>query len=246
MSSFRQRVLEESSEITTKLHQIINPSNIERSSFETCFSAGLDLTDFFPDDNDGGDRCDDIADLVLRRPRTAVSSAAALAPKEVSVALSRRNREEREEAAFERRVADVVDAAKSKSPNKGNNDVGVVIPTAPHPNNTKDGMTGGDRDDNFLKFHCTSLGGINNGFLSSLVVSNHKSEMGKQGGVMSHKSRTTLHRNNSQSKKHRNKSLPFPSTSSTVCGTRQQRKGNVNSIKIRKAGAAKMSRVSKY
>jgi hypothetical protein len=246
MSSFRQRVLEESSEITAKLHQPINPSNIERSSFETCFSAGLDLTDFFPDDNDGGDRCDNNADLINRRPRTAVSSSAALAQKEVSVALSRRNKEEREEAAFERRVADVVDAAKSKSPTKGNNDVGVVIPTAPHPNNTKDGMTGGDRDDNFLKFHCTSLGGINNGFLSSLVVSNHKSEMGKQGGVMSHKSRTTLHRNNSQSKKHRNKSLPFPSTSSTVGVTRRQQKGNVDSTKTGKAGAAKKSRVSKY
>ena len=152
MSSFRQRVLEESSEITTKLHQIINPSNIERSSFETCFSAGLDLTDFFPDDNDGGDRCDNNADLINRRPRIAVSSSAALAQKEVSVALSRRNKEEREEAAFERRVADVVDAAKSKSPNKGNNDVGVVIPTAPHPNNTKDGMTGGIETITFLSF----------------------------------------------------------------------------------------------
>ena len=246
MSSLQQRVLEETSKSTAKLNEIIAPSYIKRNSFETCFSAGLDLTDFFPDDNDGGDRCDDIADLVLRRPRTAVSSAAALAPKEVSVALSRRNREEREEAAFERRVADVVDAAKLKSPTKDNNDVGVVIPTAPHPNNTEDGMIGGDRDDNFVKFHRTSLRGINNGFLSSLLVSNHKSDMGKHGGAMSHKSRTMLHRNNSQSKKHRYKSLSFPSTSSTVCGTRQQRKGNVNSIKIRKAGAAKMSRVSKY
>ncbi|KAL3792216.1 hypothetical protein ACHAW5_004091 [Stephanodiscus triporus] len=245
MSSLQQRVLEESSKPTAKLHHVITRSNIERNSFETCFSAGLDLTDF-PDGNDGADHGDNNADLIHGRPSTTVSfSAAALAQKEVNVALSRRYREEREEATLERRVADVVVAAKSKSSSKGHDNVGHLIPKAPHPNNTKDGRMGEDRDDNFIKFHGASFGGIGNGFLSS-VVSNHKSEVVKQGGAMSHKSRTTLCRNNGRSKKNKNKSGSLTLTSWTVGSTRRQQAGNMNSNKTGKVAAAKKSRTSKY
>ncbi len=198
----------------------------ERNSFEACFNAGLDLA----------------YDLTHERPSTTVSSA----QREVRVALlSRRNREEKEEAAFERRVAGVLDAVKSKSSTKGNDDVGVVVPRASNPSNTKDGMMGEGRDDNFLKFQGSSLEGVDHGFLSSFVVSNHMSEVGKQGGAMSHKSRT-LYKNGSQSKKHKKRSDSFPSTSLAVSSTRRQQAGSLNSSMTGKVTAAKKSRISKF
>jgi hypothetical protein len=201
-------------------------TNPERNSLEACFNTGLDLTD----------------DLTHERPSTTVSSA----QREVRVALlSRRNREEMEEAAFERRVAGVLDAVKSKSSTKGNDDVGVGVPRASHPSNTKDGMMGKGRDDNFLKFHGSSLGGVGHGFLSSLVVSNHISEVGKQGGAMTHKSRM-LYRNGSQLKKHKKRSDSFPSTSLSVSSTRRQQAGSLNSSMTGKVTARKKSRISKF
>jgi hypothetical protein len=211
MSSLQRRVHSmESSKITS-----------ERNSLESCFNTGLDLTD----------------DLTHERPSTTASSA----QREGRMALlSRRNREEMKEAAFERRVVGFLDAVKSKSSTKGNDDLGVAVPRASHPSNAKDGTMGGGRDDNFLKFHGSSLGGVDHGLLSSLVVSNHMSEVGKQGGAMSHKSRT-LYKNGSQSKKHKNRAVSFPSSSLSVSSTRRQKVGS-----IRKVTAAKKSRISKF
>ncbi|KAL3821661.1 hypothetical protein ACHAXA_006081 [Cyclostephanos tholiformis] len=217
ISSLQRRVQVESANSTS-----------ERNSFETCFYTGLDLSN----------------DLTHERP-SIESSSDASTQMEVRVALlARRNREEMEEAAFERRVAEVVNAAKSKSSTTGNDNVGVVVPQASHPSNTKDETMGKGRDDNFLKLHGASLGGVKHGFLSSLVISNHMSELEKQGGAMSHKSRT-LYKNNSHSKKLNKKSDSFHSTSLSVSSTRRQQAGNFK-LKTGKVTAAKKSRISKY
>jgi len=198
------------------------------SSFEKCFSTGLDLTEF-----DG------------EHSSTVTSSWAEVAQEQVNAALSRRNREDIEEAALERRVADVVDAANrsnissSKIYNDDDVNVVVVVPKAIHPTNNN--YVNG-RDDNFLNFHngVTSFGGINTAFLSSLVVSNHKSEV--KGGTlaMSHKSR--------QLKKQCMTTESFPSksiSSSAGFGTGRPKAGKMNSA-LGKVTAKKKLRKTKF
>ena len=203
------------------------------SSFEKCFSTGLDLTEF-----DG------------EHSSTVTSSWAEVAQEQVNAALSRRNREDIEEAALERRVADVVDAANrsniSSSKIYNDDDVNVVVPKAIHPTNNNDvcggELMGNGRDDNFLNFHngVTSFGGINTAFLSSLVVSNHKSEV--KGGTlaMSHKSR--------QLKKQCMTTESFPSksiSSSAGFGTGRPKAGKMNSA-LGKVTAKKKLRKTKF
>lgn len=204
------------------------------SSFEKCFSTGLDLTEF-----DG------------EHSSTVTSSWAEVAQEQVNAALSRRNREDIEEAALERRVADVVDAANrsnissSKIYNDDDVNVVVVVPKAIHPTNNNHvcgELMGNGRDDNFLNFHngVTSFGGINTAFLSSLVVSNHKSEV--KGGTlaMSHKSR--------QLKKQCMTTESFPSkskSSSAGFGTGRPKAGKMNSA-LGKVTAKKKLRKTKF
>lgn len=215
---------------------------IEKNSFEQCFSAGLDLTEF-----DG-------------EHSSMVSSWAAVAQEHVNVALSRRNREDIQEASLERRVADVFDAAQrsniSSSKVDHDDDVHiVVISKAIHPTNNIDEcgeLMGDSREDNFLKFHngVTSFGGNNTAFLSSLVVSNHKSEV--QGGAlaMSHKSRMTLHKNHGQSKKqYKYKTTESFTSKSILSGaggsTRGLKAGKTNSA-FGKVTAKKKLRTPKF
>lgn len=227
MSSLQQRLREGS----------LNPiaRTIQRDSFETYFSAGLDLTEF-RDDIDGGEG----------DHSTTVTSSAAFAQEQVNVSLSRRNREEMEEAKLERRVADVVDASRLKSSTNENDDVSIVVPKALHPNKSDDGRMGVDRNDNFLKFRGASCGVNNNHFLSSLVVSNYKSEVGGGTLAMSNKTRRSLYRNSSQSKTHSKKLGSDPAASSNVGAMRRHQVGKLNSTKSRKIAAVKKSRMSKY
>jgi hypothetical protein len=193
---------------------------IESNSFEKCFSAGLDLTEF-----DGGEHSS-----------TVTSSWAAKAQEQVNVALSRRNQEDIEEAALERRVADVFDAAKRSNVSSSKTDhddddvnIVVVVPKAIHPTKNTDvcgELMGVGREDNFIKFHngTSSFGGNNTAFLSSLVVSNHKAEV--MGGTlaMSHKSR--------QLKKQCKTTESFTSKSISLSagfGTRRPEGGKMNS-----------------
>jgi hypothetical protein len=193
---------------------------IESNSFEQCFSTGLDLTEF-----DGGEHSS-----------TVTSSWAEVAQEQVNVALSRRNQEDIEEAALERRVADVFDAAKRSNVSSSKIDHGddlnvvVVVPKAIHPTKKNTDVCGElmgvGREDNFLKFHngTSSFGGNNTAFLSSLVVSNHKAEIKGETLAMSHKSR--------QLKKQCKTTESFPSksiSSSAGFGTRRPEGGKMNS-----------------
>ncbi|KAL3757976.1 hypothetical protein ACHAWU_006034 [Discostella pseudostelligera] len=169
MSSLQQRVLEfEASTSTTSKRQ---------QSFETCFSSGLDLTEFSGGGGIGG-----------RVPATATvhSASADLAIQKAKDA-ARRNREDMAEADLEHRVADVVHAAKisctsgdiSTAPGD------IDVPRALHPKNTKhDVVVGNGRDDNFIQFQNNAAS--NGGFLSSLVSTHRKEE---QLETISHKSR---------------------------------------------------------
>ena len=126
-------------------------------SFEDCFAAGLGLAS--------------------TNNRSTIISA------DLAQRTDRRNREVKEEAALERRVADVVQSAKSSACCSDDNL--DDLPKAMHPEATADSTLGKERDDNFVQFRDGSKLGVNDtgGFLSSLV-SNQKSDK-----TVSHKSR---------------------------------------------------------
>ncbi len=166
MSSLQQRVIEASSLTTGKRNDI----NHKQQSFETSFSAGLDLTEFGGGGGDGVQVHSASADLALRKANDA----------------ARWNREDKAEADLEQRVVDVVHAAK-KSLRAECTAQDVDVPLAVHPNNTKNMNLGYNRDDNYVQFqNDASIGG---GFLSCLV-SNHKKE--EQLEAISYKSRQLM------------------------------------------------------
>ena len=156
--------------------------NHKQQSFETCFSAGLDLTEF---SGGGGGGVGGVA----------VHCASADLAQQKAKDCARRNREENAEAELEQRVAAVAhaasksfstDATSSGNPMALGGD--IHIPRALHPKNaTKDEMLGNDRDNNFIQFQndASSSGGL----LSSLV-SDHKRE--ELRGTISHKSRQLM------------------------------------------------------
>ncbi|KAL7545487.1 hypothetical protein ACHAWF_008839 [Thalassiosira exigua] len=145
-------------------------------SFESCFSAGLDLAEF--------------SNEPRGESRGVIPASAALAQRKFAAA-AKRNEEEKQEAVLEQRVAVVVESAKSQV---CSGQLGSVVPRALNPN-SRDHVVGRGRDDNFVQFEDETLGG-GTGFLSSLV-SNHQSEGLPED--MSHKSRTLIrHKNRSK------------------------------------------------
>ncbi|KAL9188395.1 hypothetical protein ACHAXT_006773 [Thalassiosira profunda] len=146
-------------------------------AFESCFSAGLDLTEF-----GGGNSSNN--------PAPAVAASADLLRRKAEAA-SKRREEERAEAAMDRRVAEVVDA--SKSAGRAEDHLGDSVPRALHPGNAPDDR-GNGRDDNFVQF---LDGAGRDGFLSGLV-SAHRSE-GREGSL-SHRARA-LRKNQTQASK---------------------------------------------
>lgn len=223
MSSLQHRIREASKLPTTDAPP--TPQRKNSRSFESCFSAGLDLTEFGAS-SVGGDR----------GSSAAAAASAELARRKANDA-ARRAREEKEEAALERRVADVADLAKFPSPS--NDALGDGVPRAPHPGIAGEGdrETGNGRDDNFVRFE--GRGG-SDGFLSSLV-SGHASEGRSQ--TMSHKSRTLL-KNNGASRK-RGKAGPSPSSGVGLASSRRQEKQRKGAAPGG-GKAAKKSRRSKY
>lgn len=144
----------------------------------------------------------------------AVAASARLAQRKRE-AVARRNREEREEAALERRVADVAEAARFAAERPDDDCLGDVVPRARHPgNDAAEEDRGRGRDANFVRFQ--DLGG-KDGFLSALV-SDHASEGRHQ--TISHKSRALL-KNNNVSRK-RNKTTSSSSLDGSMLSSRRQ------------------------
>mmetsp|Transcript_20523 Transcript_20523/g.38737 ORF Transcript_20523/g.38737 Transcript_20523/m.38737 type:complete len:234 (-) Transcript_20523:1044-1745(-) len=212
------------------------PSNSRNSSnsqsFETCFSAGLDLTEFGANNRNNGNNVNN------NNHASNIEAASAQLAQQKMNAAARRNNEEKEEAALERRVADVADSAKFSV---RSDDLGSVVPRAVHPNNAtgEDHMMemGSERDNNFVQFQDHSG---NNGFLSSLVSGRASEE---RVGTISHKSRTLL------KKKTVSRKQKFSNTSSLgIVGKgplrRQGKPSKMPSSANRKA--AKKARKSKY
>jgi hypothetical protein len=156
------------------------------TNIETCFSTGLDLSDF-------GGNINTSSTFAAANPATSASAALA---KIKSDAAARIRREEQEEAALERRVAavDVLVPARRLDHDGSNNDSkDAIMPRALHPNSQPSSMAGEERDNNFIQFQQTAAG--NGDFLSSLVTT-HKTE----GRDISNKSRMMLKSNSSKGK----------------------------------------------
>jgi hypothetical protein len=214
MSSLQQRVIEASSLASSKRNDI----NHKQQSFETSFSAGLDLTEFGGGGGDGVQVHSASEDLALQKANDA----------------ARRNREEKAEADLEQRVADVVYATKT-SLRAGSAARDVDIPLAVHPNNTKtmnDEKLGNYRDDNYVQFQNNAS--ISGGFLSCLV-SNHKKE--EQLEAISHKSRQLMNQRKMVNSVERSGSLP---------PRRQLAKSSRPNHSVGKTALAKKSRKTKY
>jgi len=220
MSSLQHRA----SKRTTDAASI--PQNHNRHSFslESCFSALA---------TDGNN-----ANINNHGSSAVVSASADLAQMKMNAA-AKRNREEKEEAALERRVAVVVDSAKYSSACSDDH-LGSVVPRALHPNNAPNDWMGKERgeerDNNFVQFQDGAVG--DNGFLSSLV-SSHKSE--GQHETMSHKSRTLLKNKNISRKQQK---LSSSSLGSKMSSRRQEKHSKITSTGGKKI--AKKSRKSKY
>ena len=177
ISSLQRRVMETTSSAPTQPTNNSHDNADDGTKFEACFSAGLDLSDF----ND------------VNSNTAAVSASKALA-KLKSDAAAKIRREEQEEAALERRVAAVVEVHEGdESNNERSKD--DVIPRALRPNSQPNKATGQERNNNFIQFQ-TAAGGNNGDFLSSLVVTAHKTERRE----MSNKSRMMLLKRSDNSK----------------------------------------------
>lgn len=215
MSSLQHRIREGASKPTKKAPT--TPQNHGFNSFESCFSGGLDLTEFASSGSSS----------------MPIAASAELAQRKMDAA-ERRHREDKEEAALERRVAEVADLAKNAP--CSSETLGSVVPRAMNPNNaSREEAMGSGRNDNFIQFQDSAVG--NNGFLSSLV-SNHKSE-GKQG-IISHKSRALL-KNKNQLKKQQLKSGGSSRGISTIRRQAKQHSGTSAGRKV-----TKKSRKSKF
>ena len=154
--------------------------NHKQQSFETCFSAGLDLTEFSGGGGGG----------------VAVHCASADLAQQKAKDCARRSREEKAEAELEQRGAAVVhtasnlrntDASSNDNPMALGGDIHILRALHPHINTKNDEILGNDRDNNFIQFQndASSSGGL----LSSLV-SDHKRE--ELRGTISHKSRQLM------------------------------------------------------
>ena len=157
MSSLQRRVLESSSTTSRPLNSKITGQTDTKASFESCFSAGLDLAEFASSASH--------ANNSTHRP----SAAAELAQIKLNEA-AKSKIEEQEEEVLEQRVANVV-AAKSLEATSFQSDDHAPRALNPH---AQGYATGESRDNNFTQFQNSSIGS-DNGFLSSLVQ-NHKSE----------------------------------------------------------------------
>jgi len=237
-----------------------NTTSNNTNTFESCFSAGLDLSEF-------AQSTDNVNRNVPQH--TIVAASAELAQQKLNN-VARRNNEEREEVLLERRAADIVSAAKQSISNTSIDDtLGNVIPRAVNPHNktastiatayddTIDTIEeeqniqqedGRGRDDNFVQFQDSSH---TNEFLSCLV-SNHKIE-DEEGRFISHKSRI-VKKKQQQQIQHKKKSLGISGSgsiaSSSMAHSRRQEKKHHAKVKNTpgsgKKGVAKKSRKSKY
>lgn len=240
----------------------------KKETFESCFSAGLDLSEL-----NGSSRSNIDGD----NPPRAAASAILLEEKRREA--MHRQLEEREEIKLERRMNEVADAVRYSSAAERHEQLGNVVPRALHPaasnhesatgvESTADGAeaeglaeggcpwynsdvtidkppadtnpTGGGREDNFVQFRDFDNGSSNtNGFLSSLV-SNHRTEE----RVTSHRSRALL-KNHAKSTKGR---LQFAGGVASQSQRQQQQQGKHSKGRCRVSGknVAKKSRKSKY
>jgi len=233
-----------------------NTTSNNTNTFESCFSAGLDLSEF-------AQSTDNINRNVPQH--TIVAASAELAQQKLNNA-ARRNNEEREEVMLERRAADIVSAAKQSSTISIDDTLGNVIPRAINPHNKTASsistaydnidtmeeeqnikqVDGRSRDDNFVQFQDSSH---TNEFLSCLV-SNHKIE-DEEGRFISHKSRMTKKKQQIQKKNSLDSISGSGSrASSSMAHSRRQEKKHHTKIKNTpgsgRKGVAKKSRKSKY
>jgi len=230
-----------------------NTTSNNTNTFESCFSAGLDLSEF-------AQSTDNINSNVPQH--TIVAASAELAQQKLNNVVRRKN-EEREELMLERRAADIVSAAKQNT--SIDDTLGNVIPRAINPHNNKSASSistaydtidtmedeqniqedGKSRDDNFVQFQDSSH---TNEFLSCLV-SNHKIE-DEEGRFISHKSRMTKKKQQIQKKKSLGISGSGSIASSSMAHSRRQEKKHHAKVKNTpgsgKKGVAKKSRKSKY
>ena len=176
--------------------------NNAKYSFESCFSAGLDLSEFATTNTNSSNN---------NSNNIIVAASAGLAQLKRN-AVEQQTREEKAEIVLEQRVANVIDATTKQhnsatTNNSIHDQLGNVIPRAINPHNEKspnvdnswDHMNssssiddeiikGRSRDDNFVQFQDSH--GAGNEFLSCLV-SNHKVE-GEEGRIgSSHRARMT-------------------------------------------------------
>eukprot|EP00581_Thalassiosira_minuscula_P013489 CAMPEP_0183719116 /NCGR_PEP_ID=MMETSP0737-20130205/12195_1 /TAXON_ID=385413 /ORGANISM="Thalassiosira miniscula, Strain CCMP1093" /LENGTH=253 /DNA_ID=CAMNT_0025948817 /DNA_START=137 /DNA_END=898 /DNA_ORIENTATION=+ len=249
MSSLQQRISGASKPPTTDAAP--PTQNHNRNSFESCFSAGLDLTEFNTIVGGSRNRANNNNNNHGSSTTAVVAASAELAQRK-TYAAARRNQEEREEAALERRVADVVDLAKSSSSSMAcsRETLGNAVPRALHPKNTvtadnrHDAMVGRERDNNFVQFQD---GSADHGFLSSLV-SSHREE--GQLGSISHKSRALRKTNTLSRKQQKSGSSSLSLSSSSLRGSMSSSRRGQKHSKMMKSGsksiAAKKSRKSKH
>lgn len=157
MTSLQRRMLKRSK------NQPKNNTQISANdSFESFFSAGLDLSEFSGNSN------------TQSNPRT--SAAAQLAQIKANAA-ARIQSEEKEEANLEKRVAGVISLAKTT--NDGDEKLNVDL-KAVNPHSHMHAMGEASRENNFLQFQTSNMRS-DNGFLSSLVQ-NHDSEFKELSG----------------------------------------------------------------
>ena len=216
-----------------------NDNDNRHTTFESCFSAGLDLSEFATTNNNNN---------------MIISASAELAQSKQK-AVERRNIEEKAEYELERRVANVVDTFSSAD--SCNDRLGDVVPRAVNPNNNILATTNeyeyhneyNDnnqqeercREDNFVQFQDSTSDNNKNEFLSCLI-SNHKVEQMEGRISTSHKSRITKKKNLQN-----NKLLFSNSSGGGGGGGRQHSKkkmtsGGSSSRKV----VGKKSRKSKY
>lgn len=174
--------------------------NNAKHSFESCFSAGLDLSEFATTNSSNNSN------------NIIVAASAGLAQQKRN-AVEQQTREDKAEIVLEQRVANVIDATTKQHDSATTNNsihdqLGNVIPRAINPHNEKSTnvdnswdhhmnnsssiddeiIKGRSRDDNFVQFQDSH--GAGNEFLSCLV-SNHKVE-GEEGRIgSSHRARMT-------------------------------------------------------
>ena len=175
--------------------------NNAKHSFESCFSAGLDLSEFAT------------ANSSNNNSNNIIVAASADLAQQKRNAVEQQSREEKAEIVLEQRVANVIDATTKQHDSATTNNsihdqLGNVIPRAINPHNEKSTnvdnswdhhmnnsssiddeiIKGRSRDDNFVQFQDSH--GAGNEFLSCLV-SNHKVE-GEEGRIgSSHRARMT-------------------------------------------------------